>query len=199
MDRRPVIAYCRELASAGWMKMTGRGRAVIPTPIVPRAVEKRLSAEIREMIYMSPYKGETTAKWFVVWVVSPTVELVFNARPRFLQNTETGQNLEVDIWAKKHAWAGEYQGDQHFGPTEQFPGDKEFVDRFKRDLLKARLCKENGITLTTITKHDLTLGRMLEIIPPHVPRRTFDPKGPVILTLERIGREVARGRDWDRA
>lgn len=198
MNRRSVITYCRELESAGWMVMKGRGRALLPTPVVPKPVETLLASEIREMVRMSPYKGEATAKWFVVWVLSPRVRLVFKARPRFLQNDETGQNLECDILAPRYAWTGEYQGDQHFGPTEQYPGDKEFVDRFRRDQLKARLCRQHGITLTPITKHDLTLGRILEIIPPHIPRRTFDPKGPVIVTLERIGREVAKGRDWDR-
>lgn len=198
MDPRPVAKHCKELVKLGWMQITGKGPALLPAAVVPRTVESRLATEIREMIRMSPYKGEATAKALAVWIISPTVRLIFNARPQFLQNAETGQNLECDIFAPDFLWTGEYQGDQHFGPTEQYPGDKEFVDRFKRDHLKALLCKQHGITLTHITKHDLTLERMLEIIPQRIPRRVFDPKGPFIMTLEQLGREIARGRNWDR-
>lgn len=198
MDRRPVVKHCRELERLGWMQIIGKGPALLPTAVVPRTVETRVASEIREIIRMSPYKGEATAKALVVWIISPRVRLIFNARPQFLQNAETGQNLECDIFAPNFAWVGEYQGDQHFGPTEQYPGDREFVDRFRRDQLKARLCKQHDITLTHITKHDLTLERMLELIPQRIPRRVFDPKGPFILALEQLGLEIARGRKWDR-
>jgi hypothetical protein len=198
LDRRPVLKHCRELEKLGWMQISRNGMALLPAAVVPRPVELRLAAEIRDVIRMSPYKGEATAKALAVWIVSPRVRLIFNARPQFLQNAETGQNLECDIYTPDYSWSGEYQGDQHFGPTEQYPGDKEFVDRFRRDHLKAQLCKQHGITLTPITKHDLTLERMLGLIPERIPRRVFDPNGPIVVVLEQLGREIAKGRDWDR-
>ena len=106
--------------------------------------------------------------------------------------------MEYDIYVPEFYWAIEYHGDQHFGPTQRYQGDRAFVERYKRDLRKAQLSKDNNIRLSVVHNRVLTLGGILEVIPDDVPRRVFDPKGPVILTLEELGREVARNQDWDR-
>lgn len=180
------------------MRLTGQGKMFRPAAVVPREVEAKLASEVKAQILLSPFKGEETTKAFVDWIVSPTVRLIFNARPPFLQNTETGQNMEYDIYAEELLWALEYQGDHHFAPTSQYPGDKQFIERVKRDALKAQLSKQNKVRLSTITKQDLTLERILDAIPDDVPRREFDPNGPFIQMLERLGREISGRREWDR-
>lgn len=198
MESHSVAKHCKELEKLGWMRIEGARNARRPVAIVPKEVEAKLAAETREQIELKPYQGEATAQWFVAWILAPSVRILFNVRPPVLQNKATGQNLELDIWVPDHNWAEEYQGDQHFGPTEHYKGHQEFIERYRRDRLKAELCKENGIRLSQVTKHDLTLRKMLETIPEDIPRRTFDPDGPYIKMLERLGQKVAEGRDWDR-
>ncbi len=196
--RGTVSKYCRQLANLGWFKMVGEGRSARPVAIVPKDVEAKIAKSIHDHIELKPFRGEETAKAFAAWIVSPTVRLFFNVRPPFLNNKGTGYNLECDILAPDYAWAGEYQGAQHFGPTELYKGEREFIERFKRDRLKAELCREHGVRLSYITKDDLTLERLLQVIPQDIPRRTLDPNGPCVEMLGQMGRLVSKGRDWDR-
>jgi DNA-binding MarR family transcriptional regulator len=198
MDRYPVSRYCKELERLGWMQIASKGNNRRPVAMVPKEVEAKIAAETRKRIELKPYQGEATSQAFVAWILAPAVQVLFNVRPPILYNKATGQNLELDVWVPDHAWAKEYQGDQHFGPTDQYKGNQEFIERYRRDRLKAELCKQHGIRLSHITKHDLTLKKMIEAIPDDIPHRTFDPNGPYIKMLEQLGRKVAEGRDWDR-
>lgn len=178
--------------------MIPQGNRLCPVAVLPRDAEAKIAAEVRDRIEVSHFKGEETTRAFVDWIVAPTVRLVFCARPSFLRNPDTKQSLEYDIYAPEWLWALEHQGDQHFGPTKLYPGDKEFVDRFKRDLLKADLSKQHNIRLSTITKQDLTLERMIDVIPCDIPKRTFDQRGPFVQMLEQLGKSVAGRLEWDR-
>ncbi|HHW27901.1 MAG TPA: hypothetical protein GXX23_11300 [Firmicutes bacterium] len=198
IGRWAVTRHCKELEQAGWMKITEEGRFRRPAAIVPADVEAKVAQEVRELIELSPFLGEATFKGFAVWILHPAVKLAFNVRPPFLRNKSTGQNLECDVAALEHAWVGEYQGPQHFGPTELFKGEKEFIERYKRDQLKAELCKKHAIRLSCVTKNDLTLQRVLDVLPADIPRRVIDPAGPFVKMLESLGRKVAEGKDWDR-
>ncbi len=198
MDRRPVADQCKELVRLGWMQVGVEGAKRPPAAVLPREVEVRLAAETHKLIKLAPYGGEEDTWRFIDWIVAPGVRLVRNARPSFLDNPKTGHKLEYDVFAPDYAWGNEYHGDQHFSPTTQFPGEKEFIERFKRDLLKIHLSKKNNVRLSVITKNDLSLDRVLAAIPADVPRRPFDPKGPYVQMLEKIGREIAGTQDWDR-
>lgn len=69
-------------------------------------------------------------------------------RPNWLINPETGKTLELDGYCEELKIAFEYQGNQHYSNDTQFGGD--FEKQSQRDLLKAKLCKENGVTLIVI-------------------------------------------------
>ncbi|MGI6631802.1 MAG: hypothetical protein ACOX5M_01985 [Bacillota bacterium] len=194
----PVIHHCRALTSAGWVQLISDGRKIRPVAILPSAIEAKLAREARERIEIAQFKGEATTRAFVDWIVAPTVRLVFCARPAWLHNPETGQNLEYDIFSPERFWGVEYQGEQHFGPTRLYPGEKPFVDRFKRDQLKMKLSEKNNVRLSIVTKEDLSLERIEKAIPPDIPRRTMDPKGPFVQMLEKLGEEIARRHEWDR-
>lgn len=198
VDIKTAIKLCGSLEEGGWLTLREEGRRIRPEPVVPRNVESRLATEMKSLIFLSPFKGEAISRAFADWIVAPTVTLVYGARPAFLTNPSTGQSLELDIYAPQHRWAIEYQGDQHFGPTSQYPGDKQFADRYRRDIHKAHLCRQNNIRLTTLTRYDLTLERVLEFMPKDVPRRSFDPQGPYVLMLEALGKDVAGRAERDR-
>lgn len=198
LSRGVVAKHCRELNSLGWMQFADKGKFRQPIAVIPQDVEAKAASETRDFIGLSPFQGEATFKAFVLWMVSPTVKVFFNTRPPFLLNKATGQNLECDIEIPAYAWVGEYLGDQHFGPTKAYKGDTEFQERVHRDRLKVELCRQHSVRFSSVTKHDLTLKRMLAAIPEDIPRRVFDPKGPFIEMLEQLGQKIAKGRDWDR-
>jgi hypothetical protein len=198
VDTNAISMRCKALESLGWMKLTKVGRCLRPSAAVPPEVEAKLAAEARNAILLSPYKGEATAKAFVDWIVAPGVRLVFGARPTFLFNKATKQQLEYDIWAIDLSWALEHHGEQHFGPTQLYPDEKKFIERFKRDRLKLELSKQNNVRLSVVTKEDLTLERMLAAIPEDIPRRALDPEGPFVKMLEKLGKELRGKHDRDR-
>jgi DNA-binding transcriptional ArsR family regulator len=198
LTSRHLGKHLRYLQQLGWVDLIRDGKRLRPVAIVPWDVETMIAAKIRMRVRLSPYKGEEVTAFFVEWIVAPRVRLIRHARPDFLRNQETGQNLEYDIYVPEFYWAIEYHGEQHFGPTQRYQGDRAFVERHKRDLRKAQLSKNNNIRLSVVHNRILTLNGILEVIPNDIPRRVFDPKGPVILTLEELGREVARNQDWDR-
>lgn len=53
----------------------------------------------------------------------------------------------LDIYLKDFNVAVEYQGDQHFRSVEKWGGEKHFKKQVKRDEVKNKLCKENGVLL----------------------------------------------------
>lgn len=193
-----VSKYCVKLVDRGWMRLSKDGRHIRPEPVVPPQVEEALAVEAKAAIHCSAYWGEETAWTFVDWIVAPTVRLIHHARPDILKKPDTNQNLELDIHAPDYAWGLEYFGDQHYGPTSLYPSKEDFIERHRRDLLKARLCKKNGVALSVVSYLDLSLDGMVEAIPPLVPRRPFDPNGPYIQTLQKVGKEIAIKPGWDR-
>ena len=198
LDRKTVARHCRELEHLGWLRFLEEVGKHRPVAVLPPAIEAMLAMEVSRLLDMAHFKGEETTKVFEDWIVAPRVRLIYDSRPPFLTNPETGKNLEYDIFAPDWRWATEYQGDQHFSVTDLYPDKKQFQDRQKRDLLKVGLCKRNNIRLSIVTKNELSLERFLSLIPPDIPRRDFDPKGPFVQMLEKAGKEVAGRQDWDR-
>ncbi|HHY45017.1 MAG TPA: MarR family transcriptional regulator [Firmicutes bacterium] len=198
LDAQAVSRRCKTLEGLGWMKLSKDGRCLRPHPSVPQEVEARLAAIAKNIIQMSQYKSEATTRAFVDWIVAPNVTLVFGARPAFLYNKATKQQLEYDIYAEALRWALEHHGEQHFEPTPLYPDEKEFIERVKRDRLKLELSKQNNIRLSVVTKKDLTLERMLAAIPEDIPKRVLDPEGPFVRMLEKLGQELLGKHDWDR-
>jgi hypothetical protein len=73
------------------------------------------------------------------------------ARPSFMQNVVSGQNLELDCYSDKLKIAIEYNGEQHYKYTPHFHSSKDaFYNMKYRDEMKARLCKQNGIRLVIV-------------------------------------------------
>ena len=74
---------------------------------------------------------------------------VYQFHPKFL-----GQ-LSLDIFVPEKNIAFEYQGEGHFFPISHFGGEKTLEDQKKRDQLKQKICKTEGITLKYISFFDL--------------------------------------------
>jgi len=74
------------------------------------------------------------------------------ARPDFLKNPVTGENLELDVFNEDLCIGVEYNGKQHYHFNSHF--HQSSTDRFQnqqyRDLIKKQLCQENGVTLIIV-------------------------------------------------
>lgn len=80
------------------------------------------------------------------------------ARPFFLNNGVTGNNLELDCYNKDLHLAVEYNGRQHYDYIPYFHQNKEaFYNQKYRDELKKIYCRDFGITLITVpyTERDI--------------------------------------------
>ena len=198
LDRKTLTRHCAELEISGWMRFADEAGRRRPVPTLPVEIEAMLAVETGNLLDMSHFKGEEATMCFADWIIAPRIRLVRDARPSFMLNPETRQPLELDIYAPQVKWGLEHNGDQHYGVTDLYPDKDQLRERQKRDVLKVGLCKQNDVRLYIVTKNDLSLERMLLFFPPDIPRRDFDPKGPYVQMLERVGRECARGRYWDR-
>lgn len=93
-------------------------------------------------------KGETKCR--------QVLENMFNkpfpkVRPKFLFNTTTGRNLELDMFNSDLLIACEYNGQQHYNYTPFFHRSRQaFYDQQNRDNLKRRVCKKLGIKLIEV-------------------------------------------------
>ena len=68
-----------------------------------------------------------------------------------LKNPLTNRNLEIDIYNEELKLALEFNGIQRSEYIPHFHKSyKEFENGMLRDLIKAKLCRENGIKLVTI-------------------------------------------------
>ena len=73
------------------------------------------------------------------------------ARPDFLKNPVTGNNLELDCFNATLKLGVEYNGQQHYSYTSFFHKNVEAsINQKYRDELKRRMCQENGINLIEV-------------------------------------------------
>jgi hypothetical protein len=82
-------------------------------------------------------RGELECKRFLETIFQAPFS---KARPDFLKNPVTGNNLELDCFNEALRLAVEYNGQQHYSSTNQK----------YRDELKRRMCRENGINLIEV-------------------------------------------------
>ncbi|MEM4675931.1 MAG: hypothetical protein QXM12_06550 [Nitrososphaerota archaeon] len=77
--------------------------------------------------------------------------------------------LRYDVYVPALKLAVEYQGEQHYKPVERFGGIEGFRRTRERDLEKARLSRENGITIEYIRYDEDISERCNEIIRKYKP------------------------------
>ncbi|MGI6628894.1 MAG: hypothetical protein ACOX4K_11215 [Bacillota bacterium] len=188
LARNTVSRSCNRLEKAGWLKWAEKGQRRIPIPIVPVPVQTVQAKMIEFRFNLANHKGEFLSKEYLYALVRQR-NYIDNARPNFLIYPLTGEPLELDRYFPEEKVGSEYNGLQHYGPTEKYPDHEEFKQRRVRDLFKIGACAENGVILVVLTARDLTLSRMVEKIPARLSKNEVAPEGPVIHTLERLSRQ----------
>ena len=93
-------------------------------------------------------KGEIECRKFLETIFQAPFP---KARPDFLKNPVTGNNLEIDCFNPILKLGVEYNGQQHYNYTSFFHRNVEASTNQKyRDELKRRMCQENDINLIEV-------------------------------------------------
>ena len=93
-------------------------------------------------------KGELECRKFLETYLNTPFS---KARPDFLKNPITGNNLEIDCFSPILKLGVEYNGQQHYKYNSFFHRNIDASTNQKyRDELKRRICQENGVTLIEV-------------------------------------------------
>lgn len=103
----------------------------------------------RTLYDLTEYKWKSEELMFeCVKKVFKNKTVIHQYRPYFLHYKNSQLSYDVFVCGKNIAF--EYQGEQHFKPVEIFGGETNYTKQKERDALKAKLSKENNITLIYI-------------------------------------------------
>lgn len=181
--RQRVVAGCRRLVKAGWLRLGPHGRHLKPICWVPHKQQRVLVAELESDYDMAPLGGEfLMGSLLAFWVDCPRI--ISNARPDFLLNPETGERLELDRYIKGILGA-EFNGIQHYNETRRF-NSKQVGNIQAHDLMKLGMCQKVGIPLISVATADLSVEGMRRLLPPGIPLRCVDVEEPYARGLDKV-------------
>ena len=108
---------------------------------------------IKQGIFRCPecatkYKGEEAISIFL-----EKNNIPYSRQYKF-EDCKIKRCLKFDFYLPTYNMCIEYDGIQHFEPTEHFGGEESFLKTQKRDQTKNNYCKENNITLIRIPYWD---------------------------------------------
>lgn len=191
ISERTAVRMNKLLCRHKWFRAERRGRKIVPIPILPPAEDERRARVFRVCYEAAPFKGE----FIMGSLLNATLFLedkMDNARPEFLKNPVTGENLEYDIFSPTTRNAWEFQGFQHFGPTEAFPSKEKAKQQQLNDLIKIGRSMENRVTLVVMTYKDLSIDGILKRLPHHLPKRPIDRMSKYVRTMESVAADYRR-------
>lgn len=181
--RQTLYRRILELAAGGWVRILSRGprctRLALCNPVL---AEREAEVErVRTRLNRARFGGEALMKEWLNLLVDSS-EYDDNARPGFLRNPLTGENLEYDRWYAAGV-AFEFNGPQHYHPTDIYPDPRQVDETKARDLIKKGISHDQGVVLITVEPQDLTLKGMQAKIGKYLPLRKVRPDDPVLRFL----------------
>lgn len=185
LSRNLVTKLIHSLVKTGWVVIYETPCKKIMIPTQPPEIQKANLDYVRASDKMSPRSGENKMNLMLDLIVDVS-PCIHNACPWFLQNPKSKEFLEYDRFDPEAMRAWEFDGRQHYEVTPDFPDKNNLKQIQARDKLKARLSRENGVALITITAEDLTVENMLSKIPEDVPIKLIDVNGIYAKGLEQM-------------
>lgn len=82
-------------------------------------------------------------------------------KKRNSKNVNTKKQLPFDFYLPESNLLIEYDGSQHF--HDVFGSNKEYIQQHKRDLIKNKLCIENGVNLMRI-KYNVSIPKIKNLL-----------------------------------
>lgn len=144
-NKKTLLELCKKYSTLGEL--------VVKEGNAPINAAKKLGIKLPLIKVL--YTGETYLKFFLEEVLNMKLP---KARPISLQNPQTGRNLELDGYNYELQIGFEHNGSYHYKNSFK----NKLIQTKKRDKLKKKLCKKNGIKV--IYTKDLILDyKMNEI------------------------------------
>lgn len=150
----------QQLLHSRWLVMEGTARRPMRLKAINPAESKR-QVEIEQWekqftdgVRSGLSRGQCLL-YIIVRMALPGSKILVNARLPGLTNPLTDAELEIDLYLPDYRLGLEYNGPQHYTPTEWFPDEVQFRSQRARDLIKLGLCRERGIDLFVVTLQDL--------------------------------------------
>lgn len=179
----------RKLVEAGWMAFRQKNRLAPvefelqhPDEAWKRAAERRLQRH--------QFTGQALMQEFLTLLVDSD-DFVDDASAGFLVNPRTQQLLQFDRFYPLHRVAFEFNGRQHYEPTELYSKEQVAAQR-ERDRTKHAICKARRITLVVVHAEDLSLEGMRRKVEGLLPLRDLGSFGRTIRYLEDVARRYRR-------
>lgn len=183
----------RALAAAGWLDLPqGNKFSTVEFVLSNPAARQRdeAVARVARRLKAARFRGEALMREYLTLIVDSD-QYDDDASPAFLVNPFTGEEMQFDRYYPPHV-AVEFNGPQHYGPTEQYPDATEALKQQARDYIKQLICADRGIHLIIVHPEDLTLERMQEKVREHLPLRDLAGHEAVAAYLERMSRAYRR-------
>jgi hypothetical protein len=185
--RTGAAKRCKALEAAGWLIMPEKLGTEPLIATAPRRIQNAMVSRLRDSRWVSKHAGEFLMKAWLDFLVDSD-NFIDNCRPSFLLNPTTGNPLEYDRLYDEGA-AFEYNGRQHYTPTERFSNIDEVRQTQLRDHIKASLSQKQGIVFVEIIESDLNLDSMLANIPDILQLRPIDKNSAYVRGLTRLSEE----------
>jgi len=185
-----------ELAQAGWVSMRQQNR-LAPVEFVLHHPDEAWRRAAASRLQRSQFAGQALMQEYLTLIVD-SKEYVEDGATGFLVNPRTQQLLQFDRYYPLHRVAFEFNGRQHYQPTELYSKEQVALQR-ERDRTKRSICKSLGITLVIVHAEDLSLKEMLKKVPDVLPRRDLRGFPRTIQFLEETARryrQAARHARW---
>jgi hypothetical protein len=187
MGLKSVRNAVEKLVESGWLAIKQKNRLAplfltMRHPI--REASEKLATRIQKNLNYAMHKGEGLMKAILTLTVASD-KYTDNGKLGILINDETDSPMEFDRYYPDFAIAFEFNGTQHYRPTDLY--NEETVRKQQaRDRLKEMLSAKNGIKLITIQPQDLTVNSILQKIGDSLPLQDLRYSKETIKYLERL-------------
>jgi len=155
---RTLKRAVRSLVAACWLSIQQTNRLAPihftfthPDYVALLGTKARLSAR--------PYLGQTLMEEYLNLLVDSR-KFHDGGSEGILVNPLTGHQLQLDRYYYEYGVAFEFNGEQHYRPTERFTKDQVAAQR-ERDAIKRSICEAEGINLVVVHAQDLSKLGML--------------------------------------
>jgi hypothetical protein len=179
----------RQLAETGWLQITQKNQlAPVNFSLCNPATDHGQAevARVRRRLKKARYYAEALMREYLSLLVASD-QFQDDAAPGFLVNPLTDERMQFDRFYPPNV-AFEYNGPQHYGPTEWFSAESS-AQQQARDLMKLGICARRGITLVIIHAEDLKLEIMQQKVGQLLPLGNLRGHERLIAFLDAASRE----------
>ena len=172
----------RLLLAAEWLSLHQANRLkplIVRLFVDPvRRLQEREIRQAKARIDVSENKGEAIMVE-IVTAMAATNRFLVNGFAENSRNPETGFRLQWDMFFYELRVAIEFNGEQHYGPTELYTKEQSEAQQ-RRDAYKYKAAEREGIRVIVIRTEDLSVAGVLNKIRGAVPLNE-EAKNPRLL------------------